>query len=260
MTTGSSAGAQALLSMGVPQSVADVILRRLGRVSDTTRRALVVAAVIRREFDVKVVQALLDTPADRAIDAMEEAMAAGIVGEVAGVFDRFTFCHALVRDAIYDRVSRSRLLRLHLRVAELLEEGCEGAAASSAELAHHFFLARELGVAAKAVRHCVMAAEHAAQSLAYEESAAHYRRALEAFAVDPDGDESVRCDILLAQGRVQWKAGEAVARDTYFEAADNARRRASASQLAAAALGLGERYWEAAAVDADVQQLLGEAL
>ena len=256
--SGSAAGEQALLSMGVPESVADVILRRLGRVSELTRDALTAAAVIGREFDIKLLQALLATPADRVIDAMEEGMAAGLVGEIPDAFDRFTFCHALVRDAIYDRISRSRLLRLHLRVAEMLDAA--KIAASPAELAHHYYLARELGVAGKAVSHCVSAAGEAAGSLAYEESSAHYGRALDAFAVDPDGDESVRCDILLAQGRVQWKAGEAVARETYFEAADSARRRGSAPQLADAALGLGERYWEAAAVDEDVQQLLAEAL
>ncbi|MEA2190063.1 MAG: hypothetical protein QOI73_184, partial [Solirubrobacteraceae bacterium] len=258
--SGAAASEQALESMGVPESVADVILRRLGRVSEAARDVLTTAAVIGREFDLRVVQALVDLPAERVLDATEEAIAAGLAGEVAGAFDRFVFCHALVRDAIYDRIFTSRLLRLHLRVGEVLEAEHAHDAATIGELAHHFFLARELGVAARAVRYCMRAGELAARSLAYEESAEHYRRALKAFALDSGGDEACRCDILLAQGRVQWQAGEGAARDTYFEAAASARARGDAERLAGAALGLGERYWEAAAVDEQVQGLLEEAL
>ncbi len=260
VASGVAAGEDALATMGVPDSVADVILRRLGGLEPETQVALRAAAVVGRAFDLKIVEALLDAPADDVLDAIDEAMAAGLVGEVAGAFDRFMFCHALVRDAIYDRVTRSRLLRLHLRVGEVIEGSAGGDAAAAGELAHHFFMARELGVAGKAVRYSVHAGERAAWTLAYEESAAHYRRALEAFELDPDGDERTRCDILLALGRLQWQAGDPAARTTYFDAADSARRRGDAQQLAAAALGLGERYWEAGAVDMPYQDLLGEAI
>ncbi len=260
VASGTAAGEEALASMGVPESVADVILRRLGGLGSVTRDALRAAAVVGREFDLSLVGALLAGPADDVLDAIDEAIRAGLVGEVDGAFDRFMFCHALVRDAIYDRVSNSRLLRLHLRVAEAIEAGSGQGPASAAELAHHYFVARGLGVAAKAVRYGLQAGESAARSLAYEESAAHYRRALEAFALDPEGDEGMRCDILLAQGRAQWHAGDSAARQTYFEAAASARRRGAAQQLASAALGLGERYWEAAAVDQPYHRLLTEAL
>jgi DNA-binding SARP family transcriptional activator len=256
--TGEAASEQALASMGVPRSVSDVILRRLGRVSDATRDVLTAASVIGREFDVSTAERLLDAPAERVIEALEQAMGAGLVSEAPDAVDRFMFCHALVRDAIYDRLSRSRRLRLHLRVGEALEASATPGAAGLGELAHHYFLARAVGGAAAAVRYSLRAGEEAAKSLAYEESAAHYRRALEALELDPD--EVLRCDVLLALGRVQWQAGEAAALETYLEAADSARRRGDAQQLAGAALGLGERYWEARAVDEQYQELLAEAL
>ena len=74
-----------------------------------------------REFDLSVVQALLDSPAEAVIEALEEAIAAGLIVEVADAVDRFAFSHALARDAIYGRLSRTRRLRLHLRVATALE-------------------------------------------------------------------------------------------------------------------------------------------
>jgi tetratricopeptide (TPR) repeat protein len=260
MEFGDEATEEALASMGVPDGVADVILRRLGRVAPVTRDALTAAALIGREFDINIVRDLLGMPAEPVISAMEEAMVAGLVIEVPDAVDRFSFRHALVRDAIYDRLSASRRCRSHLRVGRALEAAASASDSGPEELAHHFFLARQVGGAAEAVRYAIAAGEKAARALAYEEAAAHYRRAREAFADDPDADEARRCDVLLALGRVQWQAGDAEARETYFEAAASARERGAAEQLAGAALGLGERYWEAGAVDEQYQELLTEAL
>jgi len=259
MQPGAQVSERALESIGVPESVADLIQRRLARVSDGAAEALTVAAVVGREFDLGVLQALLQTPDDRLIEALEEAIDSGLIVEVADAGDRFAFSHALGRDAIYGRLSRARRVRLHLAVGDALH--ARGPSATGAgEIAHHFFLARDIGAAPKAVRYAVLAGEEAARTLAYEESAEHYRRALQAFACQPEADENERCEVLLALGRVQWRAGDAAARETYFEAAASARQRGAADQLAFAALGLGERYWEANAVDPRYPRLLAEAL
>jgi DNA-binding SARP family transcriptional activator len=256
LAAGAEAQADALESIGVPDSVADVILRRLGRVSQLARDVLTVAATIGPEFDFEIVEALVSATPEQVIEALEETMAAGLVAEVAESVDRFAFCHALARDAIYGRLSRARRLRLHLRVATALE----AAGARPGALAHHFFAAREIGAAQQAVRYALLAGAEAADSLAYEESAEHYRRALQAIAADPAADEAHRCDILLALGRIQWRAGDAAARATYLEAAGSARKRGAGEQLGRAALGLGERYWEASAVNRRDAELIAEAL
>jgi DNA-binding SARP family transcriptional activator len=121
LQAGAQAPAAALASIGVPDSVADVILRRLGGVSALAVEALTVGAAVGREFDLAVVQALLEKPADHVIEALEEAIASGLLLEVAESVDRFAFSHALARDAIYGRLSRTRRVRLHLRAANALE-------------------------------------------------------------------------------------------------------------------------------------------
>ena len=256
---GAQVSERALESIGVPESVADLIQQRLARVSDGAADALTVAAVVGREFDLGVLQALLQTPDDRLIEALEEAIDSGLIVEAADAVDRFAFSHALGRDAIYGRLSRARRVRLHLAVGDALHARGPSAAGPG-EIAHHYFLARDIGAAGKAVRYAVLAGEEAARTLAYEESAEHYRRALQAFACQPEADDGERCEVLLALGRVQWRAGDAAAGETYFEAAANARQRGAAEQLALAALGLGERYWEANAVDPRYPRLLVEAL
>lgn len=256
---GAQVSEQALESIGVPESVADLIQRRLARVSDAAAEALTAAAVVGREFDLGVLEALLQTPGNRLIEALEEAIDSGLILEVPDAVDRFAFSHALGRDAIYGRLSRARRVRVHLAVGDALHARGTGVA-SPGEIAHHYFLARDIGAAGKAVRYAILAGDEAGRALAYEEAAEHYRRALQAFASEPQTDETMRCEVLLALGRVQWRAGDAAARETYFEAAASARQRAAADQLALAALGLGERYWEANAVDPRYPRLLAEAL
>ena len=58
---------------------------------------------------------------------------------------------------------------------------------------------------------------------------------------------------------MQWHAGEDAARHTFLTAADSASRRGAVTQLARAALGLGERYWEAAYVGTRYRDLLEQA-
>jgi DNA-binding SARP family transcriptional activator len=256
LEAGAEAQAAALESIGVPESVADVILGRLSRVSKLAREALTVAATIGPEFDLEIVEALLSAAPEQVIEALEEAMASGLVDEVAESVDRFAFCHALAREAIYCRLSRTRRLRLHLRVANALE----AAGARPGVLAYHFFAAREIGAAAQAVHYASLAGEEAAQSLAYEDSVEQYRRALGAIAADPAADEARRCDILLALGRIQWRAGDAAAQATYMEAAASARERGAVEQLGRAALGVAERYWEASTASRRRAELIAEAV
>jgi DNA-binding SARP family transcriptional activator len=205
---GAAAPPGALASIGVPDSVAEIILGRLGRISELARESLTVAATVGPEFDLATIVAVVAADAEEVIEALEEAMAAGLIAEVAESVDRFVFCHALARDAISGRLSRTRRLRLHLRVATALE----AAGARPGALAHHFFAAREIGAAAQAVHYAVAAGEEAAEALAYERSVEHYRRALEAIDADPQADEAHRCDILLALGRIQWRARRGGAR------------------------------------------------
>ena len=68
--------------LGLPEGIKEVIGRRLSRLSETCNRTLSLAAVIGREFDLEVLEALGDLPEDRLLDAIDEAVQAQLIAEV----------------------------------------------------------------------------------------------------------------------------------------------------------------------------------
>ena len=100
----------------MPEGIRDVLLRRLARLSDACRTALLHAAVLGREFDFPTLQVMSDGDEDATIAALEEALAARLLVETpAG----YAFAHALVRETLYGTLSAPRRQRLHARVVPM---------------------------------------------------------------------------------------------------------------------------------------------
>jgi DNA-binding SARP family transcriptional activator len=251
----------ALEGMGVPEGVEEVIARRLARMSSQAREALMVGAVVGTRFELEVVREVLGEPDEAVMTALEEAIDAGLVVEQPERIDAFAFSHAILRDAVYTRPTKSRRARLHQRVGEVLVPRLADGRCSAAEIAHHLLLAGPLAAPQQAAGYAVRAGDDAARALVWEEAELHYRRALQAWQDLDDDREAWRCDVLLSLTRVQSRGGSSRAsRATALEAAKSARARGSHDQLARAALALGERYWEANVADRAYGKLLNEAL
>ena len=243
----------ALAGLTVPAGVKELVESRLARVSGTAQQVLTVASVVGREFRLELLEELIDEPVERIIAALEEAGEAGLVDEVADDADRFVFPQALVRDTLYERQSGSRRVRLHHRIAQALEELDLGA--TPAELALHFHESRHLDRAGQAVGYSVQAAERAAAALAYEEAATHYRRALDRF----DGEDLRRCELLLALGGAEARAGDPRAAGTFDRVAELARDRFP-EPFGQAALGGNPGWSQGGAIDRPAIARLEEAL
>ena len=100
---------------GMPDSLREVIARRLSRLSEAANRALKVAAVIGHEFDLATLElapAAADDPST-LLDVLEESSAARLVVELKGSPGRFGFNHTLVRQTLLDALSATRRARLH---------------------------------------------------------------------------------------------------------------------------------------------------
>ena len=138
--------------LAIPQSVREVIGRRLRHLSDECNRLLTLASVLGREFDLDALAAVSGLERGAILELLDEAIEARVVSEVPGAIGRMRFAHALIRDAAYHRLTTSRRVQLHRQVGEALE-----ALYSSdldphlAELAHHFFESAAGGDGQKAV-------------------------------------------------------------------------------------------------------------
>ncbi|HJW62292.1 MAG TPA: AAA family ATPase, partial [Actinomycetes bacterium] len=161
-------------SVAVPEGVRDVVGRRLGRLSAQTNQVLSVAAVLGRDFDVELLAALRDVPEDSLLDALDEAVWAGLVQETGA--DRYRFAHVLVRATLVEELSATRRRRLHWRVGEALEKLRPDDVAA---LAYHFSQAGPDGEGmSRAVRYGLAAAEQALQARALGDAEARFRQVL----------------------------------------------------------------------------------
>jgi DNA-binding SARP family transcriptional activator/tetratricopeptide (TPR) repeat protein len=247
------------LQLPIPQTVKEVIGRRLRHLSDDCNRVLTLASVLGREFDLGALELLSEHDRDGDLEALDEATSARIISEVPGAIGRLRFAHALIRDVVYERLPSRRRLRLHEQVGEALEHFyADDLQPHLAELAHHFYEASPSGDVSKAIGYAVRAAEQAVGLLAFEEAVRLYEMALRL----TKAPGLKRCQLLLALGDAQARAGDTPASKRSFrEAAKLAQARGLAEQLAHAALGYGGRLvWEVSRDDEYHVSLLEAAL
>src|SRR6266511_3548476 len=237
------------------------VTERLGRLSDSCRRVLEVAAVVGRDFELRVLQPACGLDADRLLELLEEAEAARVVGVVAGGLGRWRFAHALVREVLCEGLPAARRVRLPGRVGEALEDVyAADPGPHLAELAHHFVAAAPGGQVARAVRAATLAGRRALDVLAWEDAAGLFERALAALELAERPDQPQRYELLLAVGEARMAASDVPgARAAYQQARELARRIGSPDALARAGLGLGLEF-TAGIVDQVEVGLLEEAL
>jgi tetratricopeptide (TPR) repeat protein len=247
----------------IPDGVRETIRHRLEPLPDRTLQLLHTASVIGREFRIDTLQRVSGAEPTELDAALGEAVDSGVIAELPSALGSYGFSHGLIRETLYDDLGPQRRAQLHREVGLALEElYAADPEPHIAELAHHFFVAATAGELAKAIDYSVRAGERALTLVAYEEAAAHFERALQAYGLQERADVPRRCDLLLALGAAQSRAGESgAARETFLRAAGLARKLGSASRLARAALGYGAGMggFEFGRVDEGLVALLTEA-
>ncbi|HEY0517426.1 MAG TPA: AAA family ATPase [Solirubrobacteraceae bacterium] len=249
--------------LGLPQSVREVVGRRVERLGSDARTALSAAAVIGRDFEIDLLVAVLEIPEARLLDLLEQAVAASLLKESSERAGRFTFTHGLVEHTLYEDLGRTRCARLHRQVAETLEEQCgDGLGERLGELAAHWAAAVVSSDTAKAVHYARRAAERALQQLAPAEAVRWYRQALELHRQGPGDDRSERCELLIGLGEAQRQTDEPEYRQTLLDAAQLAQELGDTDHLSRAVLA-NSRGWATAsqfgALDAERVQALEAA-
>jgi DNA-binding CsgD family transcriptional regulator len=183
---------------------------------------------------------------------------AGFLVEVGGRLPTYQFTHALVRDTVEQVMSSSVRSRLHLRIAEALEQVYEADPRSVfAELAYHFSAATAIGGIEKGVRYGRLAAEQARNSVAYDEAISQFEAVLRLLP----RDSAEATEVLIELGLVQMRRGHSfTAQDTYLQAFETARREGWAELMARAALGYEECIHQRGAPGAPAVRMVYEAI
>jgi eukaryotic-like serine/threonine-protein kinase len=223
----------------VPDEVRTLLRRRMADLPDETVGALRVAAVIGREFHLRVLERTSRLGVARLLDVLAEAGDAGVIFEDPAIPRRYAFVHELVRETLYEDLAPAERLELHRTIGTVLEELYRNDLDPHlSEIAHHLALAAPVGDASAAIDYLVRAGDRAAGVVAYEEAGVHYERALGLLGAAEEGSRERRCELLLRLGDARWRAGDTrAARASFEEAAELARRLGDGEMLARAALG-----------------------
>jgi DNA-binding CsgD family transcriptional regulator len=234
---------QRVVELAVPESIRQVIDRRLARLSQETQRMLQTAAVLGDDIMIDVLGMGSGLASAPLLDALDDAMRAGLLTEVG---DRYQFRHALVRQTILADLRLHRRQRLHLRIARALEATTGGRSPESlATLATHYRLAGPTADPEKALIYSRRAGDAAAAVFAWEQAIRYRQAALD--QLDGDGGSSdravaaQRCELLLALGEAQARAGDILtALETYLHVCGLARTLPTPDLFARGALAYGE--------------------
>ena len=221
-------------ALGLPESVREVIERRVERLAGEARDALTLAAVIGRSFDLELLTHVAETDESRLLDQLEAAVAASLLEESTEQVGRFRFAHALINQTLYEGLGATRRARMHQRVAQALEE-LYGADPGErlGELALHWRLATVAVDRPKAADYAARAGQRALDSLAPAEAVRLFGDAVELLG---PGDTVERCQALIGLGEAQRLTGDAGYRETLLEASRIASTVNDAELAAKAAL------------------------
>jgi len=165
-----------------------VVQSRLGRLESIVPLAQA-AAVLGREFSLRVLAQINKEPSDGALVGAVNAMAReGLVERaVAGIDERARFKHVMIREAVYNTLLGKERQRLHSLAADTLRTGYAGTPDATPDvLAEHLRRATRF---AESIRVRLDASADTASRGAYVETEGHCRAGLATVESVEDGDE-----------------------------------------------------------------------
>ncbi len=179
-----------LKALALPNSIAEIIHRRLRGLNARTQVLVQMAAVLGRDFDAELLLSSMPLSEAAGLEALETLRMRQILERVQG--ERLRFLHDKLREFSYAGLSTERRRKLHHRAAKALERHYAQAADFALmfpSLANHWAKAE---VHDQASRYFGLAGDRARAAHANEEAIFFYQSALaEAWMHQgPDGDPS----------------------------------------------------------------------
>jgi class 3 adenylate cyclase/tetratricopeptide (TPR) repeat protein len=187
----------------IPVTLHDSLLARLDRLAPIKEVAQIGAA-IGREFSYRLLAAIAPVAPSSLDSALAQLMAADLIHSRGQPPDSsYVFKHALVQDAAYGSLLRSKRQALHSNIADALKAQFPDVVETQPELmAHHL---EQAGLPGPAIEYLRLAGQRAIERSANAEAIGHLKRAielLESTADDASRQSALRLELLLAQAMI----------------------------------------------------------
>lgn len=158
----------------ISDNIIDIILKRAGQLNYKQLKLISTASVIGREFDLEILYFLLDLSKEEAINLVDEIIELNLL-ERGTEKGRISFTHDRIRDAFYEKISDSEKVKIHHKIAEILEKESKKSDAYIFDLAHHYIEGQDTD---KALKYILPAANLACETFAYDTAIHFYNIAL----------------------------------------------------------------------------------
>ncbi len=190
----------------IPATLRDSLMARLDRFMPVKEIAQIGAA-IGREFSYELIAAVAPMPQAQLDDALAQLSESGLAFRRGTPPDAiYTFKHALVQDAAYDSLLKSRRQELHGKIARVIEQRFPNIKTTEPEvLAHHLTAA---GLAEAAIPLWQAAGELALKRMALTEAIAHLNQGLELVSTLPRSSQRDTSELGLRSrlGTAWWRS------------------------------------------------------
>ncbi len=222
-------------TVGVPESVREVVGARLARLSGPARSLIELVAVAGQRIELRVLALAAELSEPDLVVPLDELVEAGLLDAGGSTLLTYEFPHALVRDSVEETVPAIRRVLLHRSVAEAVEQVHEADRRPVlADLARHFAASAMVGTRDKALYYGQRAGAQAVRSAAFDVAISHFDRAI---ALAVTGTE-LRVELLLDLGFSQIRDGRYLeSMQTCGTAFEDALELGDVSLIARAAVG-----------------------
>ncbi len=227
----------------IPPTLQQSLMARLDRLGPA-REVAQIGSVIGRGFSyglLRDVAGMEDAPLQAALEKLAEAdivLVQGLPPE-----SDYRFKHALIQDAAYENLLKSRRQVLHRRVAEILRDRFGSTAAAEPEaLAYHF---TQTGLTDAAIEWWGKAGDQALRRSAFQEAISHLGKAIEMAdktAETPTPRAAAPVTPTGQRLKLQTSYGQAMMWSKGYAAPETAAAFARAQELTAGSTGTSERF------------------
>jgi predicted ATPase len=184
-----------LPSLAIPSTLYESLMARLDRLG-TAKEVAQLAATIGKEFSYDLLRRISPLDEAKLSGALNRLVDAELLDQHLLSFQRsYSFRHALIRDAAYESLLKSKRRAYHERIAAALQEGFPEIVDTDPELiAVHY---TDAGLIEQAILYWQRAGHKALERSANQEAIRHLTKGLELLSILPETPEHLQQELLL---------------------------------------------------------------